>query len=166
MLNIKISPICHPSLPRILNKDLSGIDYKSLKQALLAVAGALESMHKLGFVHRDVRWDNVMFDTGSGKFLVIDYEHSGPKDVFVNSAVRGYPDEIAKGAQTNKAKNGAKVYSCATDMYMVGLLLEYLDTSCGLNEPYAQLMDDLLQNDETKRPTATHLKELLQNTDF
>jgi serine/threonine protein kinase len=40
----------------------------------MSVCEALDSMHKCGFAHNDVRWPNVIWEPESNKYLVIDFE--------------------------------------------------------------------------------------------
>ncbi len=47
---------------------------------LSKVAEALEDLHSHGFVHRDIRLTNIIFDDPTkmeaGEFLLIDFDHS------------------------------------------------------------------------------------------
>ncbi|EFJ47049.1 hypothetical protein VOLCADRAFT_105266, partial [Volvox carteri f. nagariensis] len=57
-------------------------DEASLKQAIRDVLTGIESLHAAGFVHRDIRWANVIMVPGSApnvadKFILIDLEHAG-----------------------------------------------------------------------------------------
>jgi len=47
-----------------------------LKKAIRDILLGLEFLHNHGFVHRDVRWANVIRDE-VGTFRLIDFEHSG-----------------------------------------------------------------------------------------
>ena len=60
-IKVCITPVCLKARPRDLNETVN---------MALDVLEALEGLHKLNFVHRDVRMDNIMLGPGLGWFLV------------------------------------------------------------------------------------------------
>ena len=55
--SVELAPLGYASCPR---------DEADLKRALRAVLQALQGMHQAGFVHRDVRWSNILRDPQVG----------------------------------------------------------------------------------------------------
>lgn len=97
---------------------------KSLELCLLAVLGALESMHKHRFCHRDVRWPNIL-QLANNAWMLIDLEF----------AIKMAPDGVAKwpfwiserpDANTWPPRNGTEGWGTAKDVWMVGQLLKDL----------------------------------------
>ncbi|CAJ0628993.1 9302_t:CDS:1 [Entrophospora sp. SA101] len=80
-----------PDLPTLFRKKykvtLAPLGYRfnpteesELKTAIQTVLEVIRDMHSIGYVHRDLRWPNVLQQV-DGKWLVIDLEHGGRLDV-------------------------------------------------------------------------------------
>ncbi|PNW78119.1 hypothetical protein CHLRE_10g465000v5 [Chlamydomonas reinhardtii] len=55
-------------------------DLRTLARAVSGVLRGLAALHSEGFVHRDVRWANVIFLPAERRWLLIDLEHAGLHD--------------------------------------------------------------------------------------
>jgi serine/threonine protein kinase len=62
--HLKITPVCSDALPASLHE---------LKRAVRSVLTALVAFHGRGFLHRDVRWPNILCER-SGDWLLADFE--------------------------------------------------------------------------------------------
>ncbi|KAG2428215.1 hypothetical protein HXX76_011895 [Chlamydomonas incerta] len=61
-------------------------DLHDLARAVSGVLRGLAALHSEGFVHRDVRWPNVIFLPAERRWLLIDLEHAGLNDCDCNRA--------------------------------------------------------------------------------
>ncbi|KAG2422912.1 hypothetical protein HXX76_015664 [Chlamydomonas incerta] len=61
-------------------------DLHALAHAVSGVLHGLAALHSEGFVHRDVRWPNVIFLPAEGRWLLIDLEHAGLNDCDCSAA--------------------------------------------------------------------------------
>lgn len=66
-LILDITPVCY----------IHSIETVSeLVEALQHICTAIQSMHKVNVVHRDIRWANVIYDSQQRKYLLTDFEQS------------------------------------------------------------------------------------------
>ena len=65
-------PLCHPSSKTQLN---IRFDITEFEKAIVSVMKAALSFHANGFVHCDIRWPNIVYDSSSQTYLLIDYEN-------------------------------------------------------------------------------------------
>ncbi len=92
------------SLKTIIEENDSG--YRNKVGILLEVAKALEAIHKEGIVHRDIKPDNVMIDTGN-KIKITDFGIAKlpDSDLTVTTALLGTPNYMSpegfKGANVD-----------------------------------------------------------------
>lgn len=98
--------------------------YGGAKNVICSVCEALTVLHKNGFVHRDVKPENVVIDNG-GRVVLIDFNASrkvslASKDTVVMGTV-GY----ASPEQLGVAQSDSR-----TDIYAVGVLLNVMLTGC------------------------------------
>ena len=80
-IHLYLKPVGFPVNPREVNV-LRGAAYDILK--------GLEWLHDRGFVHRDLRWANVIM-TRNGRVVIIDLEHSG-KEGEVEYVLESWPN--------------------------------------------------------------------------
>lgn len=102
--------------------DSEKYSYKSAKMVIKGVCNALEVLHSLNIVHRDVKPENIMVDK-NGRVVLIDFNVSrlvkiAKRDTVVMGTV-GY----ASPEQLGVAQSDAR-----TDIYAVGVLLNVMLT--------------------------------------
>ncbi|CAG8696600.1 11774_t:CDS:2, partial [Gigaspora margarita] len=86
---------------------------QEVKVAILCVLDALVDLHELGYVHRDVRWPNILKLTDNN-WMLIDLECAGIDDGIVNfGPLEDWAPEVIE----------TKIYTKKADIYMVGRLL-------------------------------------------
>ena len=94
-----------------------------IKKVLLTICNALEILHRLGIIHRDIKPQNIMLDTG-GQIKLIDYDiskfHKTERDG--DTAVLGTLG-FAAPEQFGLAQSNER-----TDIFAVGVLLNVMLT--------------------------------------
>ncbi|CAG8744620.1 26096_t:CDS:2, partial [Gigaspora rosea] len=86
---------------------------QEVKAAIHCVLNALVDLHELDYVHRDVRWSNILHLTDNN-WMLIDLECAGIDDQPVNFGPLGdWAPEVIE----------TKIYTKKADVYMVGRLL-------------------------------------------
>lgn len=122
-----------------------------LRSALDCVLRALEGLHSRGFVHRDVRWPNLMFNGSAGWFL-LDFEGAGR----VSEPVP--PGLIRSGLLSPEARIAGAAYELSDDVWQVGNLL----STCKLQlSPTAEAFRMKLMAPRDQRPNAAAARHLL-----
>ncbi len=106
--------------------------YLGIRKVLRSVCGALSVLHQMGFVHRDVKPENVMIDK-DGRVVLIDFNASrkistASKDTVVMGTV-GYASPEQLGVMQSDAR---------TDIYAVGVLLNVMTTGKHPSEKLAK----------------------------
>ena len=91
----------------------SDVQLHSLVRSLLAT---LEAVHRAGFVHRDIRCDNVVKGMHDNWYL-IDWELAGRSGVKVWSPGKSLPEEVSM-------HGGREPYLSKHDLWQVGELIE------------------------------------------
>lgn len=96
--------------------------YIGVKRILIAVCSALSVLHKMGFVHRDVKPENIIIDK-NGRVVLIDFNAArkitkASKDTVVMGTV-GYASPEQLGLRESDAR---------TDIYALGILLNVMIT--------------------------------------
>ena len=113
-----IKPVCVELLPA---------DEGALRTATRAVLTALAAFHAKGFVHRDIRWPNVLRDAQGG-WRLADFELADAAGSLLPAdavAVSYLPPEVVASPSTVP-------YTCAGDVYRVGQLVrEWVDAVGG-----------------------------------
>lgn len=86
---------------------------EELRRAIKAVLSCMAALHAQGWVHRDVRWPNVLRDS-SGAYFIIDFDLAvkGPS-AFVPSVLDWCPPEVERGMP----------FTAAGDVYQIGQLM-------------------------------------------
>ena len=107
--------------------------YRGAKSVISDVCDALSVIHKAGFVHRDVKPENVMI-SNEGRVVLIDFNVSrtvkeGKKKDTVVAGTIGYmsPEQYGVGQSDPRA-----------DVYSVGVLLNVMLTGCHPSEKLAK----------------------------
>lgn len=114
--------------------------------AIKCVLSALESLHSLGWVHCDIRIENIMWKPPDMEWYLMDLEYAKfDSDECPPICSHYCPPELRS--------NGGK-WTTSCDMWQVGRLMELLE-----NNPYRELMETLLNRDAAKRPTASEALE-------
>ena len=134
---LRIEPICKPqALPA---------NETELREAIRSVLTALRALHARGFVHRDVRWPNVL-QTVQGQWLLADFELADVADAELPA------DAVAPASLPPEGR----CYKFAGDIYRVGKLVsEWSAESYISTTDVARTFADLLSNPEPNdRPTA------------
>jgi serine/threonine protein kinase len=106
-VTLRLAPVCIEVLPT---------DEAELRIALTCVLQALQALHARGFVHRDVRWPNILKDA-QNSWRLVDFELADRDSVVLPAqavATNYLPPEVASGG----------MYTRAGDIYRVGKLLE------------------------------------------
>ncbi|CAI2197495.1 9914_t:CDS:2, partial [Funneliformis geosporum] len=83
-----------------------------VKIAIRCILDALVALHELGYVHRDIRWDNIL-QLNDYSWILIDLECAGVDGESVHFDLKGWAPEAIE----------TKVYTTKADVYMVGRLL-------------------------------------------
>ncbi|KAL0592508.1 hypothetical protein ABG067_000072 [Albugo candida] len=121
--------------------------------ALICVARALVGLHALGYVHRDVRWPNILC-LGDDAYILADFENAGRDGDRM-------PDDLLESRVLDplvKSKAYGHVYRACHDMYQFGLLIT--DTS---DPSLKQLQMNLKSDNAEERYTAEGALNLLSN---
>jgi serine/threonine protein kinase len=137
-LRLELQPVCVERLPQ---------SEAELAAAVKAVLQALAAFHARGFVHRDVRWPNVLLAHGS-RWLLTDFELAARAGGLVPSGAIAddfLPPEVAAAPAT-------ALYTTAGDIFCVGRLLKTSGLSLG--GAAAELADQLSAATGAERPSA------------
>ncbi|CCI45216.1 unnamed protein product [Albugo candida] len=124
-----------------------------LLPALICVARALVGLHALGYVHRDIRWPNILC-LGGDSYILIDFENAGRNGDRM-------PDELLESRVLDplvKSDDYGHVYRSCHDMYQFGRLIA--DTS---DPSLVQLQMNLQSHNVGERFTAEGALNFLSN---
>ena len=122
-----------------------------LRTALDCALRALQALHGHGFVHRDIRWANLLSDGGTG-WLLVDFESGG-------EAGQPVPDGLIRSSLLSPESriNGA-AYEPRDDVWQVGNLL----STCSLQlSPATAAFRAALMTPRDQRPDAAAARLLL-----
>jgi serine/threonine protein kinase len=119
-IRLKITPVCSSRCP---------ISVVELKKAIQSVLLGLLVLHDHGFIHRDIRWPNVLCDAHDN-WLLSDFELSSPighslPAQFLNNSHFSPEVRLGDGCTT------------ALDIWQVGKLVEIWDNGSALREASA-----------------------------
>jgi serine/threonine protein kinase len=135
---LNIIPVCSVRLPS---------DVAELKSAIRSVLNALVVLHENKFIHRDVRWPNVLCDANNC-WLLSDFELSSKIDQplpaqFLNNS--NFAPEVCHGQPCKPS----------LDIWQVGRLIQLWLRDRQLNDQSASEFAELLMNqDSAGRPSA------------
>ncbi|MBM73788.1 MAG: hypothetical protein CMK59_00190 [Proteobacteria bacterium] len=132
---------------KLNNKPCTGEQLRLLLQELLSLFNALEFAHQKGFVHRDIKPDNIMFGN-YGELYLLDW------GIAHNMALSSTDQECVVGTLAYMAPEMLSGSSAdlkpQTDIYLMGATLHQIVTG-KKRHPKAPL-DILLQNIKTSEP--------------
>jgi serine/threonine protein kinase len=146
MVRLEIRPVCLEQLPSTVEE---------LRAALRCVLTALGAFHARGFVHRDVRWPNVL--KSEEQWLLADFELADRAGSLVPEgaiASAHLPPEVSADGQVG--------YTMAGDVYCVGKLVKDWEQRTGgmggvLPPAACGFRSSLMGSDPGLRPTASQL---------
>jgi hypothetical protein len=137
---LKLQPVALEAKPR---------DEAQLRRALACVLMALEALHAAGFVHRDVRWPNVLrADADGHAWLLCDFELADAIGKPLPGTWAISPDRVAP-----EVRALGTPYTASDDIWQVGRLLASADL--GQLPPAAAEFAAALQAPRAERPTAS-----------
>lgn len=111
----------------------------------------MEDLHNEGWVHRDIRKENVMIDRRSEEFKLIDFDFAVKKNSQVTFRLRAFPDGLQRG----------QTYTELHDMYMLGALIEDFCKSFRIcDSKLNYLVDELKHQKMNTKECLDHLKNL------
>lgn len=118
--------------------------------ALICVARALQGLHARGFVHRDIRWPNVLC-LGNNAFILIDFENAGRDGASI-------PDEFLSSTMLDPlvVSDENHEYRSCHDMYQFGGLI-----GASTNQSLMNLRDNLRSSNAQERFTAEKVLDYL-----
>lgn len=125
------------------------------------IAQALEKLHSAGWVHGDLKPDNVLVDS-KGHVTVIDLGFAARIHTPLHRVFRGTPDYASP-----ELMSGASAALPAMDVFALGRVLwECLAQTAPIHsatiEPVAELIEQMVLPDPSQRPdSATVVKQLL-----
>jgi hypothetical protein len=121
--------------------EVKPVSEKVCKSAIQCVLKALSAFHKLGYVHRDIRWSNVLCVTDTD-WILVDFEKASKPDKPITWSNDSVPPEVQTGSG----------WIPASDLYQVGMLMRELTI------PLTSHMEDLVRvltfDEPTKRMSA------------
>uniref|UniRef100_A0A7S0MP89 non-specific serine/threonine protein kinase n=1 Tax=Cryptomonas curvata TaxID=233186 RepID=A0A7S0MP89_9CRYP len=140
---LEIRPVCEEKKPRSIAE---------LRCAIRSVLTALAELHSRGFVHRDVRWPNVLKDGSTWRLA--DFELAGRVGAVVPPAKIAtiyLPPELQA--------DGNAGYEPSGDVYCVGVLVRELKGTSGLeySDEMATWVSRVTCVDPSNRPSANSL---------
>jgi len=123
-----------------------------LQRAVRCVLRAISAFHARGFVHRDVRWPNVLRDPSDGGSLLIDFELAAP-------AGEPLPEQFHGSSSMPPEARGGGAYGPSGDVWQVGQLVRAWAQrprlgGVGLSPATVAFVARLSSDDPTLRPTA------------
>ena len=110
-VQLKITPVCLERLP---------LNETELKTAIKCVLSALAVFHEGDFVHRDIRWPNLLYDMGASgrsRWLLADFELAGK----IGSEL---PVEYRTSLEMPPEARIGSALSAAADVWQVGMLVK------------------------------------------
>ena len=114
--------------------------------AIRCVLRALAALHAHGYVHRDVRWPNVL-SLDSGQWLLIDFELAGATGAPVPEG------RICCELVSPEARPTGALYTAADDVWQVGRLMQMAEELVLSRE--AEAFTALLTAAREQRPSAS-----------
>lgn len=140
-VKLVITPVCLSEKPKT---------EVQLRSAVQSVLRALSSLHKAGYVHRDIRWENVL-KSNADTWLLTDFEEAAKEGGTL----------IASGRNNAKTYLAPEVhrddcYGKAADLWAVEQLMAMwaVDTKTTLSKPAESVLKGLKMKNPSNRLTA------------
>lgn len=129
-----------------------------LTECLKCIVSTLVLLHKQNIIHRDIRFENIVYF--KGEWYLIDFE---------DAAYQPSPSSTPKLQQFKKEQHAPELFlsgvthDCKVDIWSIGHLISssIKNGSFRINEKLRDLSVLLLDSDPQKRPTAESLLSLL-----
>ncbi len=140
---------------------LRNITYDEKIKMIFKISHALHTIHKSGYIHRDLKFENTLFDSKTSEIkitdlgLAIEYEKISPTETPVGTLLYIAP-EILQG----------KKYDQRADIYSLGILIYYILTGSPpfeSNDPTEILRWHLSQKKLNLEHLAPELRALLKS---
>src|SRR4051812_39551753 len=118
-----------PNLKSMLRSDLTGARVR-VKKLMECVTQALAHMHEKGYVHRDVKPDNILINKGS-EVRLIDFSLAAPPKALLGQLMHMKSRTVIPGTRTYLAPELIQraPLSTASDVYSLGVTL--YEVLCG-----------------------------------
>jgi hypothetical protein len=137
-----ITPVCLSEPPKTEGE---------LRSAVESVLTALMSLHDIGYVHRDIRWENVL-KSGIKSWLLADFEEAAEAGQPLYPRTRSDAQHLLP----REVLRSPHHYTAKSDVWAVGMLMQKwaLNTSIDFSGAVKSFMDGLLKEEQADRPTA------------
>jgi hypothetical protein len=137
-----ITPVCLSEPPKT---------EAELRSAVSSVLTALVAHHGIRYVHRDIRWENVL-KSGVNSWLLADFEEAAEAGRPLDPGTRNDAQHLL----SQEVLRHPHSYSAKSDVWTVGKLMEKWasDTHTNLSVAMKSFMDGLLKEKQADRPTA------------
>lgn len=86
---------------------------------------SLDALHSHNFVHRKIKWENILYDSDSDDYLLSNFEGAGR----TNESLPKYLLEDNFERFPNEIKSGKSVYSASIDLYLAAQLVAQIQYS-------------------------------------
>ncbi|KUF99637.1 Pyrrolidone-carboxylate peptidase [Phytophthora nicotianae] len=138
--------------------DTKPANLKELFGAIGDVLAALVMLHDASWMHRDIRWANVMRRrNGSNSWFLIDY-----MNVEQSPAVSSSEEHLRPGSHAPEIHDTNVKHTTAVDSWSVGYLLRGMDKLWGDGGERTAFRKALMKEDPSQRPTAMDALQKLE----
>ena len=141
-----------------------------LRAAITAVLTCMKEFHSHGFVHRDLRWPNILYNPTTMEWFVIDFELADRIGSFVPESViadEHLPPELIStdtnsSSSSSNSNNNNAGYQAAGDIYCIGKLVKRwyeksIQHSQSIPGDAQMWLADTMNFNPVERPTADAL---------
>ncbi len=140
-----------PALNEWISKDLAGL-HRQIRSVLESTSAAFEHVHKRGWVHKDIKPDNILLNS-AGQIKVIDFSVSSKMSGGLSKLLRT-KDKVIQGTRTYIAPETIRKERATpqTDIYSLGVTIFEMLTG---RPPFlASSPDELLKKHLAASPQA------------
>ena len=143
--------IKNPTLQEYL-KDNSGLSQGDKLLIALEVTKAIQKFHVLGYIHGDIKPDNIFIEVKNGEINIIPFDYGFT--VKANKKGEGQGQKHGSGKYTPKEVNSKGAHSFSSDAYSLGAMFR---EDFGLRRGF-QPFADLMRDEPNKRPTLSAIE--------